>query len=75
MVGVIIRESVTLQKEFYIKKSRLSDSQIMAILKKAQSSIRITEICCEEGSSSSLFYKWRSKYAAWVCVSTGADSL
>ncbi len=45
-----------------MKKSRFSDSQIMAILKKAESGIQITEICREEGISSALFYKWRSKY-------------
>ncbi len=45
-----------------MKKSRFSDSQIMTILKKAESGVQITEICREEGISSALFYKWRSKY-------------
>jgi putative transposase len=45
-----------------MKKSRFSDSQIMAILKKAESGIPVTEICREEGISSALFYRWRSKY-------------
>jgi putative transposase len=45
-----------------MKKSRFSDSQIMAILKKAESGMPVTEICREEGISSALFYRWRSKY-------------
>lgn len=45
-----------------MKKSRFTDSQIMAILKKAENGIPVTEICREEGISSALFYRWRSKY-------------
>jgi putative transposase len=45
-----------------MKKSRFTDSQIMAILKKAESGIPVTDICRDEGISSALFYKWRSKY-------------
>lgn len=45
-----------------MKKSRFTDSQIMAILKRAESSVPVTEICREEGISSTLFYRWRSKF-------------
>lgn len=45
-----------------MKKSRYSDSQILNILKQAQSGIPVTELCRQHGMSSATFYKWRSKY-------------
>lgn len=45
-----------------MKKSRFSDTQILSILKQAESGIPIPEICREHGISSATFYKWRSKY-------------
>ena len=45
-----------------MKKSRFTDSQIMAILKRAENGVPVTEICREEGISSALFYRWRSKF-------------
>lgn len=45
-----------------MKKSRYSDSQILAILKQAESGIPVPQLCREHGMSSATFYKWRSKY-------------
>ena len=45
-----------------MKKSRYSDSQIMAILKQSEAGSPIPELCREHGMSSATFYKWRSKY-------------
>ena len=45
-----------------MKKSKYTDSQIMAILKQAQAGTPIPELCREHGMSSATFYKWRSKY-------------
>ncbi|WAW10783.1 IS3 family transposase [Oxalobacter vibrioformis] len=45
-----------------MKKSRFTDSQIMAILKQAESGIPVPELCREHGMSSAAFYKWRAKY-------------
>ena len=45
-----------------MRKSRFSDSQIMAILKQAESGVPVTDLCREHGMSSALFYQWRSKY-------------
>lgn len=45
-----------------MKKSRYSDSQIMAILKQAEAGAPVPELCREHGMSSATFYKWRSKY-------------
>jgi putative transposase len=49
-------------RRFYMKKSRFSDSQIVAILKQAEAGTPVPELCREHGISSATFYKWRSKY-------------
>jgi putative transposase len=46
-----------------MKKSRYSDSQIMAILKQADAGTPVPELCREHGMSSASFYKWRAKYS------------
>ena len=45
-----------------MKKSRYTDSQIMAILKQAEAGTPVPELCREHGMSSATFYKWRTKY-------------
>ena len=45
-----------------MKKSRYSDSQILAIVKRAESGVPISELCREHGMSGAFFYKWRVKY-------------
>lgn len=45
-----------------MKKSRFSDSQIMAILKQAENGVPVPELCREHGMSSATFYKWRAKF-------------
>jgi len=45
-----------------MKTSKYSDSQILAILKRAEGGVPIPELCREHGMSSATFYKWRSKY-------------
>lgn len=45
-----------------MKKSRYSDSQIMAIIKQADAGTPVPELCREHGMSSASFYKWSAKY-------------
>lgn len=45
-----------------MKKSRYSDSQILAILKQAENGIPVQELCREHGMSSAAFYQWRAKF-------------
>ncbi|KKY12959.1 transposase [Xanthomonas citri pv. fuscans] len=45
-----------------MKKSRFTDSQIIAVLKQAQAGAPVPELCREHGISSATFYKWRSKF-------------
>ena len=45
-----------------MKKSRYTDSQIMAILKQNEAGSTVPDLCREHGISSASFYKWRAKY-------------
>jgi len=45
-----------------MKRSRYSDSQILTILKQAESGVPVPDLCREHGMSSAAFYQWRSKY-------------
>lgn len=45
-----------------MKKSRFTESQIVAILKKQESGVSVKDICRECGISDQTFYKWKSKY-------------
>ena len=45
-----------------MKKSRYSDSQILAILKQAETGTPVPALCREHGMRSTTFYKWRAKY-------------
>lgn len=45
-----------------MKKSKFTDSQIMAILKQNEADIKVPDLCREHGISNATFYKWRSKF-------------
>lgn len=46
-----------------MKRSKFTESQIIAIIKQNESGIAVPELCREHGISSATFYKWRSKYS------------
>ena len=56
-----------------MKKSRYSESQIISILKEAESGIPVAELCRKHGMSDATFYNWRSKYGGMDEVK-GSDS-
>lgn len=45
-----------------MKKSRKTESQIMEILKQAESGVPVPDLCREHSMSTASFYKWRAKY-------------
>ena len=45
-----------------MKKSRFTESQIISILKEAESGVPVAELCRKHGMSDATFYNWRSKY-------------
>lgn len=46
-----------------MKKSKLSDSQIFAMLNEAEAGILVNDICRKYGVANSTYYKLKSKYA------------
>jgi len=45
-----------------MKTSRYSDSQILVILKQAESGTPVPALCREDGMRHASFYKWRAKF-------------
>ncbi len=45
-----------------MKKSRFSETQIVAILKQADAGLKVKDICREHGISDATYYKWKSRY-------------
>ena len=45
-----------------MKKSRFTDSQIMAVWKQAEAGTPVLDLCREHGISNATFYKWRAKF-------------
>jgi len=41
-----------------MKKSRYTDSQILAIIKQNESGISVPDLCREHGMSDAAFYNW-----------------
>ena len=46
-----------------MKKSKYTETQIVAAIKKQESGITTREVCRELGISDATFYNWKSKYA------------
>lgn len=45
-----------------MKKKLFIDAQMMSILKQAENSVPVAELCCEHGMSRGSFYKWRAQF-------------
>jgi putative transposase len=45
-----------------MKKTRFTETQIVAILKKQESGIKVADLCREHGISEATFYNWKAKY-------------
>ena len=46
-----------------MKKSRFTESQMIAALKKQQQGMSVSDICREMGISQPTFYQWKSKFS------------
>src|SRR5580692_4752397 len=45
-----------------MKRSRFTEEQIIAILRKQESCMATAEVCRKHGVSSATFYKWKAKF-------------
>ena len=45
-----------------MRKSKFTESQIMAALKQAEAGVPVNDVARQMGVSSALFYRWRAKY-------------
>ena len=45
-----------------MKKTKFTETQIIAILKKQEAGMKVSEIAREHGISDATFYNWKAKY-------------
>lgn len=45
-----------------MKKARFTETQIVNILKLADSGMKVEDICRQKGISTTTYYNWKSKY-------------
>jgi putative transposase len=45
-----------------MKKSRFTETQIVAILQETDAGLKVADVCRKHGISAQTFYNWKSKY-------------
>ena len=45
-----------------MKKSRYTESQIIAVLKEVDAGRKVEDVCRQHGISSATYYNWKSRY-------------
>jgi len=46
-----------------LKKSRFTESQIVAVLKEGEAGLPVAELCRKHGISNATYYLWKRKYS------------
>ncbi|HBG47370.1 MAG TPA: hypothetical protein DDW94_10335 [Deltaproteobacteria bacterium] len=50
------------KEDFGMRKSRFTESQIVAVLKQVGGGRTVKDVCREHGVSENNYYNWKSKY-------------
>ncbi len=45
-----------------MRKSKYTESQIIAILREVENGMKVDDVCRQHGMSPATYYKWKSKY-------------
>jgi len=45
-----------------MKKSRFTETQIVAVLKQHEAGVSVADLCREHGITNATFYNWKAKY-------------
>ncbi len=46
-----------------MKKTRFTESQIIAVIRQHESGVKTTDLCRSQGISTATFYNWKAKYS------------
>ena len=46
-----------------MKKTRFSETQILSILREAESGLKVNDLCRKHSMSPATYYSWKSKYS------------
>jgi putative transposase len=49
-------------QEVLMKRTRFTETQIVAVLKEADSGVPVKDLCRKHGISDATYYNWKSKY-------------
>jgi putative transposase len=51
-----------------MKGSRFTETQIIAILKEAETGILVKDVCRKHGISDATYYNWKAKYCTEIVI-------
>lgn len=51
-----------MKEEDRMKRSKFSETQVLAVLKAVESGRTVADVCRETGISTGTYFKWKSKY-------------
>lgn len=51
-----------------MKRLRVTEKQIIGILREQQAAVKTADLCRKHGISSATFFKWKSKFGGMGCV-------